>query len=176
MPNRTDQMMSKGMEAVKAVKATVKGVHGVFRTLMEQHGAVSALLRRVQKDADKRAELWPEIRKELLSHEKGELRIVYPALREHAETRAFADRHEGEASTLESQIKLIDAESIGSPTWVSGFDRLVELVQRHVDFEESEVFPAAMKALGDDRARELDDRFREVKQLEARQATTNPRA
>jgi len=166
MPSRSDQIASKGMGIAKAVKATAKGIVGVFKTLMEQHGEVSALIRRVQKDAGKRADLWPQIRRELLSHERGELRVVYPALRERAETRELADRHDAEATSLEGQIAAVDQEPTDSTAWAEAFDRLVELVQAHVTFEENEVFPAAMAALGDNRARALAAPFVEAKLAE----------
>ena len=161
MPNRTDQMVSKGMEAEKALKATVKGLVGVFKTLMEQHGAVSGLMRRVQGDEELRADLWPQIRRELLSHERGELRVVYPALRASPETAALAERHDAEAALLEQQIAKVDAESIDGEAWGDRFEELVELVKKHVDDEESNIFPAGQKAIGKDRARELEPLFLE---------------
>jgi hemerythrin superfamily protein len=163
MPTRTDQLVSKGMEKAKAVKATATGISGVFKTLMKEHGEVSGLLSRAQKNAEKRADLWPQIRRELLSHERGELRVVYPVLREHEETREFADQHEADAAKLESQINKIDGAAIESTSWGEQFDRLVELVKEHVTDEESEFFPAAMDAIGDERANELDSQFLQVK-------------
>jgi len=163
MPSRTDKIVSKGMEKAKAVKATVKGIKGVFKTLMEQHGEASGLLRRVQKNTDKRAELWPQIRRELLSHERGELRVVFPVLRQFEETRQFAERHDIEASTLESQIQILDEEDIDSDEWGDQFDTLVKLVTAHVNEEESEIFPAAMDVITAERAEELDAQFMQAK-------------
>jgi len=151
------------MEKAKAVKATAKGIGGVFKTLMEQHGEVSGLLRRVQHNPDKRAELWPQIRRELLSHERGELRVVYPALREYDDTRELADRHDLDASELEAQIDNIDGEIIDSAAWGQQFATLVEMVSEHVRDEESEIFPAAMDVLGEERARSLEPQFMEAK-------------
>ena len=159
MPSRTDEIISKGMEKAKAVKATVKGISGVFKTLMEQHGEASGLMRRVQNNSDKRAELWPQIRRALISHERGELRVVYPVLREYEATRAFADEHDAEATLLEAQINSIDALSFDNATWGEEFGTLVKLVTDHVSEEESTIFPAAMDAIGDDRASELDSQF-----------------
>ena len=163
MPNRTDQLVSKGMEAGKAIKATLKGLVGVWKTLMEQHGEVSGLLRRVQTRDTERADLWPQIRRELLSHERAELRVVYPALREDERTRAFAELHEEQAKELEQQIARLDAEPMASVAWGNLLDELIELVKAHVNDEESNIFPAAQDALGKDRSRELDAQFLEAK-------------
>jgi hypothetical protein len=63
------------MGAVKATKAKIKGLTGVFERLSREHGEVMALLLRVKASShpEVRAELFPKIRAELLSHEKGEL-------------------------------------------------------------------------------------------------------
>lgn len=163
MPGRTDKIVSKGMEGAKAVKATVKGITGVFKTLMEQHGEVSGLLRRVQNNPDKRAELWPTIRRELLSHERGEVRVVFPVLREFEETRELADLHDADATELEAQIDNLESESLDSGSWGEQFDILVKLVSEHVREEESDIFPVAMNVCGDELARELDLKFLQAK-------------
>jgi hypothetical protein len=163
MPNRTDQMVSKGMEAEKALKATVKGLVGVFKTLMEQHGAVAGLLRRVEGDDEERADLWPLIRRELLSHERGELHVVYPALHASPETAELAERHDAEAATLEQQIAMVDAEDIDGEEWGNRFEELVDVFKRHVDDEETNIFPAGQKAIGKERARQLAPLFLEAK-------------
>ncbi|HEY2736039.1 MAG TPA: hemerythrin domain-containing protein [Polyangiales bacterium] len=165
-----DKIMSKGMGAAKAAKAAMSGLVGVFSTLAKQHGEVSALLERVKRNADKRADLWPTIKMELLSHEQGEMRVVYPVLREHVETRELADHHDREASELRETISRIDALALEDPMWAAQFDQLVDLVKHHVHDEESEIFPKAQKAIGDDRARELEPLFLQAKQQAAHAA------
>src|SRR5690348_139652 len=58
MATRTDELLSKGMGKAKAVKARLSGLVGLFGKLAEQHGQVSAMLKRVQSNVSKRAELW----------------------------------------------------------------------------------------------------------------------
>ena len=159
MPSRMDSMISKGMGTAKKMEARLRGLVGVFKTLSEQHGEAFALLRRVQGDASKRVALWPKIRQELLSHEKAELREVYPVLSEHAETRPLALQHDAEASELSMLIDRIHATEISSEEWGLLFDQLVELVERHVQEEEHEIFPRAQEAIGAPRARDIEARF-----------------
>jgi hemerythrin superfamily protein len=163
MPNRMDDMMSKGAGVAKAVKATFQGLTGVFRVLEEEHGEVGTMLKRVQKDPSKRGELWPKIRSELLSHERAELREIYPVLRAYIETRTFADQHDSEAGTLEAQIKQVDAQMIDAPGWGVEFDRLCQLVFEHVELEEGTIFKKAQDVLGKDKAKELESRFLSTK-------------
>jgi hemerythrin-like domain-containing protein len=146
MPNRMDSILSKGAGMMKGVKARLDGLHGVFRTLAEQHGEVSAMLKRLQDKPEKRAELWPEIRRELMSHERAEMREIYPVLRQHPQTRALAEHHDQEAAELERLIERIDAQTVD---WRTLYDELVDAVVHHANEDENEIFPKAQEAIGE---------------------------
>ena len=165
MPSSTESTASKVMGAVKDVKATFKGLTGVFKHLMEEHGKVGALLKRLNGSSDQnlRAELYPTIRQELLAHERGELLVVYPALAQFAETKGIAKQHEAESRELEAAIAAVDALSYGDPGWSNAFDRVVNLVEQHVDEEESDFFPKGQDVLGENEAKALLPRFEAAK-------------
>ena len=150
MPNRVEELASHAMGVVKATKAKIKGLTGVFERLSREHGEVTALLLRVKASSDPkvRAELFPKIRAELLSHEKGELLDVYPAFREYAELVRFADEHDREAQDLQRQLGLLEQTDFADKAWPERFSRLVELVSRHVKEEENSFFPAASRVIG----------------------------
>jgi len=165
MPNALERAASEIMGAAKDVKAGFKGLTGVFMHLMEEHGKVSALIRRVSltQDIEVRAKLYPTIRSELLAHERGELRAVYPALTEFPETAPIAAAHANQASELEAAIAELDALSFNSVSWLPAFDRLAKLVDAHVMREESDYFPRAQSALGEERSKRLLDTFEAAK-------------
>jgi hypothetical protein len=169
MPNRVEEATSAAMGAMKDVKATVKGLTGVFKHLMEEHGKVSALITRVKmsSDRDVRARLYPTIRSELLGHETGELKVVYPAMAEYTEVSAIAQEHAREAGELQRQIAEIDKCAYGDADWGPAFDRLAELVQKHVAREEGDYFPKAQKVMGDDLAKQLLALFESAKKTTA---------
>src|SRR5262249_994124 len=125
----------------------------------------SALLKRVQmsSDADTRAELFPKIRRELLAHEEGELRNVYPMFAQNPETASMAEDHASDAAQLHDQLQQLSATAVDSSAWQGRFDRLVELVTQHVKEEESKYFPAGQKAFGD-RADEMLKVYLDTKQ------------
>jgi hypothetical protein len=150
MTNPIDEVASKTLGATKAVKATLKGLTGVFRKLSQEHGEVSALLLHLAKTDDPavRAELFPKVRQQLLAHEKGELAVVYPAFRAYSETQLIADKHAQEAGQLEHMLEKLSALPVRDANWSQTFDALQDLVQRHVDEEESEFFPAGQRVLG----------------------------
>ena len=165
MPNTVERVASGVMGAAKDVKAGFKGLSGVFMHLMEEHGKVGALIKRVglTDDVEVRSKLYPTIRTELLAHERGELKAVYPALAEFPETAAIASAHAHNASEIEAAIVELDALAFQSPSWPSAFERLAKLVDQHVDQEESEYFPQAQKVLGDERAKQLLPEFEAAK-------------
>lgn len=159
-----DSLLSQGMGTVKGMKARLEGLVGVFRTLTEQHGEVTALLKRVRGNPEKRRELWPQIRMELISHERGEVHEVYPVLRNHPDTRDLADLHDDEARELEQMIEKLDTAPIDSDAWGALFDQLTNTVIEHATEEERDIFPAAQQALGEQRAEQLDAKFLLAKQ------------
>ena len=165
MPNAIEGTGAKVMGAAKDVKATFKGLTGVFKHLMEEHGKVGALLKRVKSSSDEsvRAELYPQIRKELKAHEKGELTAVYPVLAKFSETSDIATEHKREAQELDAAIAAVDALSFDDAKWGSTFEELVALVEAHVDQEETEFFPKAQKVIGEDEAKALLPRFEAAK-------------
>src|SRR3954469_10783845 len=165
MPNTVEKVASGLMGAAKDVKAGFKGLTGVFMHLMEEHGKVGALIKRVAATSDEavRAKLYPTIRTELLGHEKGELKVVYPALAEFPETAAIAAAHAHQASEMEAAIAELDALSFNSPSWAPAFERLAKLVFHHVDQEESNYFPKAQQVLGEERAKRLLPEFEAAK-------------
>jgi hypothetical protein len=171
MPNKMEEAAGKVMGIAKEVKATFKGQTGVFKTLAEQHGEVSALLKRAAsaEKVEKRLDLWSKIRQELISHERGELGVVYPAFRDRAELREIAEHHDQEAGQLEAAITQLDAIDPSTDQWHEKLEALIELVQHHVDEEENEWFPEAAKVITGEEAKDLEGRFLALKESIAEQ-------
>lgn len=173
--NKVEELASKAMGGVKATKATLEGLTGVFRHLEKEHGEVSALLMRLKAshDPDTRRELFPTIRRELLAHEKAEIAEVYPVLRSHPKTAAIADEHDQDSKSLETAIEMLTKTAVDSPNWQNQLEALIELVQQHVKDEESEYFPTA-QSIFKDRANELLERFEHTKARIMQELTATP--
>jgi hypothetical protein len=161
MPNRIEKAASEVMGAVKTAKATFQGLTGVFKQLAREHGEVTALLMRVKtsSDIDVRCQLFPKIREELLSHEKGELAEVYPIFRQHEDLAAYAEMHEKEAGTLERTIQRLSRMPYEDPQWGPVFAELTEAVTRHAKEEEDDFFIAASRTLGKQTTEEMKTRY-----------------
>jgi hemerythrin superfamily protein len=158
-----DSMLSQGMGKVKAVKARLSGLVGVFKTLAAQHGEVRALMERAKTSDQRFADLWPTIRRELISHEKAEMRELYPVLRAHPTTRLLADHHDAEADEMEVMIQSVDALAVESAERRAAFQRLIEVVVHHANEEESEIFPKAQETIGKQRALQIEPKLMAAK-------------
>ncbi|HET9989356.1 MAG TPA: hemerythrin domain-containing protein [Kofleriaceae bacterium] len=154
-----DHPIAKTKGTAKAVKARAEGLTGIFATLAKQHGEAGSLLHAVVADRGKREALWPKIRTALLSHERGEMRVLYPELRMHDELRALSNRHDAEASELERMIHDLDEVDITGDTFGKLFERLTDTVVHHAIEEEQDFFPRAQGVIGKDRAKELEPKF-----------------
>jgi hemerythrin superfamily protein len=175
MTNKVEHLAAKLVGTAKAAKATFEGLEGVFRHLEREHGEVSALLMRLKlsSDPDMRRELWPTIRRELLSHEQAELQEVYPALRENPDTRDMAEEHEQDAEGLQEVIDELTATAVDSDQWQPTLERLIAQVQEHVRDEEEEYFPIADRAFKD-RSDNMLKRYELAKTEAMRQLSATP--
>ena len=102
-----------------------------------------------------RAQLYPTIRSELLAHETGELKVVYPALAEYPAMSTIVAAHARDADELRNAITALDGLPFGDAGWSPAFERIATMVEEHVAQEEGDYFPKAQKAIGDERAKEL---------------------
>lgn len=151
--------------AAKEIKGAVEGLSGIFRALMQDHREASALLMRLKasNDPELRRRLFPLIRKELLSHEKGEIAVLYPALEQYRETASIAAQHNREAQLMEAKIQRLHALDVRSEDWGPALDELIDLVQQHVREEENDFFPQGELALGSAKAEDLELRYTATK-------------
>jgi hypothetical protein len=161
MPNATESFSAKLAGTAGAVAARAKGLTGIFNKLAQQHKEAAALLKLAEttSDPEKRRDLWSKIRLELLSHEQGELREVYPAFDKHVSLRMIVDEHANDADLLEATIKELDEIACESEAWPVTLKRLIGAVERHVEEEEGEFFPRAQDVLGKNETRSLEARF-----------------
>jgi len=170
MSNPMQNVVAKAAGKAAAVEAHFKGLRGVFTKLAEQHHAVAALLTRAlhTEELRERNELWTQIRKELISHEQGELLEVYPVLESYEAIRDIARRHAEHATELEDSIRELDVLGAGSVAWRPALERLSAIVKEHVALEEQELFPRAQEVVGEDVAKQLEQPFLRAKEMAAK--------
>lgn len=125
--------------------------------LKKQHRDVKALFKRAKKAAaDERSEILDEIAQKLAHHMRIEEEIFYPAIEEVGTKKAgeivpeaYEEHHV--VKLVLDELPSVDPEN---ERFEAKMTVLEELIQHHVDEEESEMFQIAEK-LGDERLKEL---------------------
>lgn len=164
--------MSKAQGMAKQIKAKLSGQHGILNTLAKEHGEVSALMARIEATknqgdgADTRRDLFEKVVIELLSHAHAEERLLYDALERYPESQNKVKDARNEHHEMERIIGELDGLPYSATEWMTRFSELKQLVQHHVDEEESEVFNIAMDVMSKDELQALDERYLEERQRE----------
>jgi hypothetical protein len=164
--------------AASKVGAALSGKIGVLSTLEGEHTEVASLMDDVlqaRTNPSKQRELYAEIRQDLLIHAQGEEQGFYTECRVHESTRNLADKAIEDHMQMKRLISAVDELTVGSPEWMRKFEELKVAVERHVDFEENQLFPIAKDALGADALRDLDSRYKaHRKRIEERGEQLDP--
>jgi len=144
-----EETASQAVGRVEPAELTPPGLattdlDGVLKHLMEEHGGVFALIKRLGTRSDQQLprELEPGVRAELLSSELGEMAALYAALREIVQSELSADNHE-DPTELADAVAALGAINPGSPEWGPAFLHVSELVEARVVQEEKAFFPKA---------------------------------
>lgn len=161
MAKKTAKAAGKVMGTAKKAGQMLHGRAGIFQKLSEEHGEVDALMKRcaASQDPAVREELFVEIKKQLLSHAKGEEREFYSVLKKHTETRELAEHAIDEHHEVEQTLEQLGRMDFGSDEWAETFEELMDDVKEHVEEEEKDLFPKAEHVLDADRAKEIEKRY-----------------
>ncbi|NJK88384.1 MAG: hemerythrin domain-containing protein [Myxococcales bacterium] len=163
---------AKGMAAGVGKQAgqAIKGRTGIYSTLAKEHGMVDALLdelvRTTDRDAGRRRELFAKVKTEVLSHAKAEDAAFYSPLATHPELRDKIAESRNDHAELEKLLNELDVAAMDDPTWLRGVERLKDMVERHAEMEENEVFPIADRLLSGSDERSVDAEFKSLKEVE----------
>lgn len=137
--------------------------------LKQQHQEVKKLFQQLQKadDSTRRQALLEEISENLEAHMRIEEEIFYPALREGSTTKKVQQEMVPEAYEEHHVVKLVLNDLPGIDPQDERFQAKVtvlqELVEHHVEEEETEMFKAAEK-LGVSRLNELGEQLEQEMQ------------
>jgi hemerythrin superfamily protein len=161
MPNTVENFAAKTAGKAAGLRARAQGLVGVFNVLAQQHEQAASLLTRAKQahDPAKRRDLWSQVRRELICHERAELSSVYPVIEENPMSADIARAHADSARELEAAMADVDALGYDSDNWQSSLESLIQLVQRHVEQEEKEFFPRAQHTIGKEAAHALERPF-----------------
>jgi hemerythrin-like domain-containing protein len=137
---------------------------GILQDLHNDHGEVDSLMDRITKSADgaEREALFEEMKTKLLAHAHAEQEVLYRPLQasKSESSRSFALEGANEHQILEKQLQKLSAEGDKtSEQWAAELKVLRELVEHHVDEEESTGFSCARHDFGKDELEAMAQRF-----------------
>ena len=124
-----------------------------FALLKKDHDKVTDILQQLkdttEKQVKKRETLLAKLGEEWIPHMKGEEKLFFPLLKEHAQSRdksmeAVEEHHVGETVFME-----LDSMPKDDETWSAKLSVLQELIDHHVEEEEGEIFDLAQEVLNE---------------------------
>ena len=137
--------------------ALLEADHRRFEDLLKQGEDTT------ERAVTERSRLLDTLTAELKVHELIEEKVLYPALKPHAEARdivleGFEEHHV--ADVLVTELHQLTADN---ERWGAKFKVLQESLEHHIEEEESKMFPAARQALTREQLQRLGIRMREMK-------------
>jgi hypothetical protein len=141
------------------------GLYGVFRTLADEHQQIAKqlLASTLAPTLGKRAELWYEVRRQLLAHEQAEDEIVYADFEMHAGLSDILGQHEDASAHLRRLVEKVDEPPLLSVEWEAAVKHLHAALKWHATREDDDFFPRAQAFISERRSEELKELFNEAK-------------
>jgi hemerythrin-like domain-containing protein len=125
--------------------------------LREMHVEAKAGFQKIeQASPDQRGGLWNKLRPELVHHEQIEERFVYdPVAREIGSSdptlSGWDQRHHGEVGEAEHLIEQLGGMEPRDDRWMQMVVQLRSALERHIQTEESEIWPRIRQVWGADK-------------------------
>jgi hemerythrin-like domain-containing protein len=137
---------------------------GILQDLHDDHGEVASLMDRIldSEDRTERGTLFEELKTKLLSHAHAEQEILYRRLETSQDeaSRKFALEGTHEHQIVEQQLqKMSPGRDNTSDLWTAELKVLRELVDHHVEEEESTGFGCAREEFGKDQLEAMSREF-----------------
>jgi len=145
-----------------------------FEMLKNDHAKVSSLFeqREATTDTTTRQGLFTQVKQELDVHTHIEETILYPALKQPAETREITEEAYEEHQEVKDLLAELAATPADSEEWSDMIVELKENVEHHVEEEESEMFPKARTVLSAEQIADIGARMAAEKQQQLKKAAT----
>lgn len=131
----------------------IRDDHETQRTLIEQ-------LLETHGDSDDRRELFERLRTELTAHAGAEERFFYVPLMEHDLTQEHARHSVAEHHELDEFVEQLEGYDMSGSQWLQTARDLAHRLRHHLDEEETQIFPVAGKALGEQEKSDLAEQYR----------------
>lgn len=137
---------------------------GILQDLHNDHSEVDTLMDRIMdsEEGAERTALFDEVKTKLLAHAHAEQEVLYRALEasQSEASRSFAHEGANEHQIVEHQLQKLSADrNQTGEQWMAELKVLRELVEHHVEEEESTGFRCARDDFGKDELEAMAERF-----------------
>ena len=137
---------------------------GLLQDLHNDHSEIASLMNRIEENAAsaEREALFEEMKTKLLAHAHAEQEVLYRRLEasQSEASRSFAHEGTNEHQIVEKQLQKLSAEGDKtSEQWTAEMKVLRELVEHHVEEEESAGFSCARNDFGKDELERMAEQF-----------------
>jgi hypothetical protein len=131
-------------------------VHGgsmnAITFLKEQHEEAKRGFQGIERGGpEARGTLWAALKPKLKLHEQLEEAHVYGPVAQDARVTdrlaSWPARHQEEVREAERLMDTVDRQPAGGAEWMSSVEQLRTALERHIQVEESEIWPAIARAL-----------------------------
>lgn len=138
----------------------------VFELLKQDHQKVSGIFQQLEPAADEatRRQLFTQLKQELDLHAHVEETLLYPVLKEAAETRDITLEAYDEHKEVKELLAQLEQTPPGDERFTDLVTELRDNVEHHVDEEENEMFTKAREVLSPQQIEEIGDRINAAKQ------------
>ena len=138
----------------------------IYQRLKDDHGkqrGLAAGLMETSGDSDERRRLFAAFKDEVEAHAAAEEQTFYAALIACTDGQDQARHSIAEHKDAADLIEEIEGTDMSHGGWLLKFEKLKEELEHHLKEEEDDVFPLARKLISEREARELGERFDELK-------------
>ena len=140
----------------------------VWETIKKDHRTVEDLFKKMKETSARavksREQLFEKIRTEFEVHAQAEEKAVYPALKKLEGTKDRVGEAVSEHNEARKLIRAMARMDKASEEWLEKCEELEQNIQHHVEEEENEIIPAAQEEMDEEKADELLEKFKSVKQ------------
>ncbi|WP_185961518.1 hemerythrin domain-containing protein [Telmatospirillum sp. J64-1] len=140
----------------------------LFEMLKQDHQRVRDLFSQIEQTSNgakkDREELFHKLKQELIAHAHAEEKVFYPPL--HEKQKDMIDEATEEHHEVEKMLGEAEKQPIDSDAWLKCIQQIKEMVEHHVQEEESEIFDNAQKLLGEEDMEHMVEDVEEVKEEE----------
>jgi hemerythrin-like domain-containing protein len=141
-------------------------MHEFLEELKKDHQEVKDILEKIKNTGGERSRenLFLELKKEIQPHMKAEEKAFYTVLTKEKESKENALEGFEEHHVTEMVLKELDKMGKAEERWLAKMNVFAELVDHHVEEEESKIFKDAESVLDDEQMDEILEKFNKEKE------------